>query len=155
MEIINEGLGVGIRKMKATDVCDVHEIETACYTSAWPVQAFEEAITHNEALVLYVLVSNEIAGFFVGVGVEDEYSVLNIAVKPACQKRGYATFILTTVIQNHFKKYENYFLEVRKSNKEAISLYYKLGFKYLYQRNNYYHDPVEDALVLKYSLSKD
>ena len=155
MEIINEEMGIALRKMNSMDTLDVYEIEKICYTSPWPLQAFEESLQHHESLVLYLLSSSEVIGFFIGNGVQTEYSVYNIAINPAYQRRGYAYFILNSIIYNHFKKYENYFLEVRKSNKEAISLYCKLGFRYLYQRKDYYSDPVEDALILRYSLSED
>jgi len=42
---------------------------------------------------------------------------------------------------------------VRRSNNAAIALYYKFGFRFVYERRNYYSEPVEDALVMKYGLS--
>lgn len=44
------------------------------------------------------------------------------------------------------------FLEVRKSNISAIKFYEKNGFKVINLRNNYYHNPVEDALILEKKL---
>jgi len=40
------------------------------------------------------------------------------------------------------------FLEVRKSNTEAIKFYDKFNFKKMRERSSYYKNPVEDALVL-------
>ena len=40
-------------------------------------------------------------------------------------------------------------LEVRSSNTPAISLYEKLGFLQVGLRKNYYHNPKEDALILR------
>jgi len=44
---------------------------------------------------------------------------------------------------------EEMFLEVRKSNREAISFYEKFNFKLIGERKDYYTDPVEDALIYK------
>ena len=40
-------------------------------------------------------------------------------------------------------------LEVRASNENAISLYRKLDFQQIGLRKNYYHNPKEDALILR------
>jgi ribosomal-protein-alanine N-acetyltransferase len=46
------------------------------------------------------------------------------------------------------KKVEEIFLEVRKSNLEAIKFYKKYKFKKINRRENYFNNPTEDALVL-------
>jgi len=173
--ITNERLGVGFREMKKGDLVSVYEIETDCYSTAWPMKAFEDALDNLESFVLYMVcnddvvtglapdkfpfksegagVVDDIVGFFIGGGVEDEYNIYNIAIKPTYHKKGYGWYLLNTVIDGHFKRYENYFLEVRRSNNAAIALYYKFGFRFVYERRNYYSEPVEDALVMKYGLS--
>jgi ribosomal-protein-alanine N-acetyltransferase len=44
------------------------------------------------------------------------------------------------------------FLEVRASNKPALSLYYSVGFALHSLRKGYYRDPDEDAYVLALEL---
>ncbi|MFM7546033.1 MAG: GNAT family N-acetyltransferase, partial [Synechococcales cyanobacterium] len=39
-------------------------------------------------------------------------------------------------------------LEVRRSNLAALALYESVGFQILGQRNGYYHDNGEDAVIL-------
>ena len=41
------------------------------------------------------------------------------------------------------------FLEVRASNADAISLYRHYGFREVGVRKRFYHDPAEDAIVMK------
>ena len=42
-------------------------------------------------------------------------------------------------------------LEVRESNKSAIHLYEKLGYRHIHRRKAYYSNPKEDALIMEYS----
>jgi ribosomal-protein-alanine N-acetyltransferase len=46
----------------------------------------------------------------------------------------------------------NVFLEVRKSNQAARLLYEKAGFVEAGRRKDYYRQPDEDALVLRFSF---
>jgi ribosomal-protein-alanine N-acetyltransferase len=140
--------------VRESDLSEVYDIETDCFVTSWPMKAFEDALSSLESFVLYLLGDNRLVGFFIGGGVEDEYNIYNFAIKPSQQRRGFGWYLLNTVIDNHFKRYENYFLEVRKSNNSAIAMYYKFGFRYVYERRNYYSNPVEDALIMKYSLSE-
>ena len=50
------------------------------------------------------------------------------------------------------KNIKTIFLEVRKSNLKAIKFYEKYGFKVINSRNNYYHNLIEDALILEKKL---
>jgi ribosomal-protein-alanine N-acetyltransferase len=46
-------------------------------------------------------------------------------------------------------------LEVRPSNREAISLYESFGFRVTGRRHGYYYDTGEDALVMETRLPVD
>ncbi len=43
-----------------------------------------------------------------------------------------------------------FYLEVRASNEAAISFYTRMGFSVSGRRANYYSNPPEDAVVLKF-----
>lgn len=47
---------------------------------------------------------------------------------------------------------EALFVEVRKSNNDAIGLYKSLGFKENRTRENYYQHPIEDAIEMRLEL---
>ena len=47
------------------------------------------------------------------------------------------------------------YLEVRKSNLPAIGLYEKLGFKRLFTRKNFYHNPSEDDEIMELKLNPE
>ena len=48
-----------------------------------------------------------------------------------------------------------FFLEVRESNTPAIALYKKLGFTKSGMRNNYYTNPVENAVLMSKCVTRD
>ena len=73
-----------------------------------------------------------------------EAEVLQIAVKRAFQGRGLAQQLLAQLPDQ-----KEIFLEVRVSNQPAQGLYKKMHFEEIARRKNYYHDPIEDAVIMK------
>ena len=142
-------LKIAIREMVSYDIPAVYAIERDSFTDAWPAIAFKECLFYNENHVLYDQDTSEILGYMIGLGVGDEYSIYNIAIKSNHQRQGLATYLLKTIIDKHNKKYEFYYLEVRVSNEKARAFYESFHFVQAYTRKNYYSNPVEDALVLK------
>ena len=72
-----------------------------------------------------------------------------IVVKSSYQRQGLGSILLDYIFNFACNnKINNIFLEVRKSNFAAISLYKKFGFKEISVRKNYYKNN-EDALILK------
>jgi ribosomal-protein-alanine N-acetyltransferase len=85
----------------------------------------------------------------------DEMHLLKIAVAPRWRRRGVASKLLDTCFaMAHKKGAQSAVLEVRPSNKSAISLYHKLGFHLVEKRKNYYTETREDALILKKKLKE-
>ncbi len=86
----------------------------------------------------------------------DEAELFNIAVLPEYQKKGVGQLIFNTFVDFCVIRNINLvWLEVRRSNLKAQTFYRKNGFQIDYSRNNYYQNPVEDALVLKLILPFD
>lgn len=84
---------------------------------------------------------------------DSECEIYNIGVKREFQNRGFGCKILTrliTLIKEH--NCRAIWLEVRKSNESAIAFYKKNGFKKTYERNNFYSNPTENAIVMKRDL---
>lgn len=77
----------------------------------------------------------------------DEAELLLIATDPKHLKQGHAKALLqSSILSLHVKAI---FLELRASNVAAHKLYKTLGFKQISLRKNYYHNPSENALILK------
>lgn len=78
-----------------------------------------------------------------------DIEIESVLVKSSYQRQGIGTLLLNYIFKfAKENKINNVFLEVRKSNIGAISLYRKLGFSNISIRNKYYEN-AEDALILK------
>ncbi|RPH86843.1 MAG: ribosomal-protein-alanine N-acetyltransferase [Desulfobacteraceae bacterium] len=80
---------------------------------------------------------------------DGELQLVNIAVHPELRDKGLGRKLLNhLLLEADSRAAEKIFLEVRPSNRGAIGLYEKLGFKVLYRRPRYYTPEGEDALVM-------
>lgn len=146
-----------IRLLTSQDIPRLLQIETATQISPWREEIFQTCfsgrcdcwgIDVGEQLVGFIIVSFNTLG---------EGHILNFAVDPPFQHRGFGRQLLAKVFEvarsNHTKKV---WLEVRRSNQHAISLYQHTGFLAISERKNYYALPEgndrEDALVFLIEL---
>lgn len=101
-----------------------------------------------------VLVENgKVVGYFFAQCVAGEASLLNIAVAPECQGKGYGKQLLQAFLDCMREAGgEEAWLEVRESNTPAIRLYESLGFNEFDRRYDYYPTATgrEDALIMSY-----
>jgi len=93
----------------------------------------------------FVKKDKEMVGFLAIQQLVGELEITNIAVKKAYQGCGLGSQLLTNLDQIDFP----IFLEVRASNTSAQALYQKFGFKVIGERKQYYHNPIEDAIIMK------
>ena len=76
-----------------------------------------------------------------------EREILFIAVDPAYRRRGIGKRLLDHELAGRCCEW---FLEVRASNLAAIRLYESLGFQTAGRRQDYYLDPPEPAIVMRF-----
>jgi ribosomal-protein-alanine N-acetyltransferase len=92
----------------------------------------------------------KVLGYIVYWLVTDEMHLLNLATAPALRRKGIAKRLVLAAIKTAFDRGARLsFLEVRASNREALKLYADIGFVSSYTREEYYDQPVEDAVVMK------
>ena len=106
---------------------------------------------HEHSLVLEQTTTGDLLGFAIYQQVLDEATLLNIALRPACQRRGLGCMLLHAVLQAlEDAALRRCLLEVRESNELAIALYHKLGFVDDGRRSDYYPtaNGREDALLM-------
>ena len=103
---------------------------------------------------LRVLVEDDgsIAGFAVSrETAPDECELLNLAVAPAIRRRGAARRLVQSIVESFQTTAGiSVFLEVRESNMVARAFYKSLNFQEVTRRQNYYDQPLESAIVMKF-----
>ncbi|HHT38409.1 MAG TPA: ribosomal protein S18-alanine N-acetyltransferase [Mollicutes bacterium] len=91
---------------------------------------------------------DKIIGFVIFAIMYEKAEIIDIAVSEEAQRKSIGTKLLTTALKEcSSNNCESVTLEVRNSNKKAISFYKKMGFRELSTRKSYYYDG-EDALLM-------
>ena len=138
-----------IRPMTEADTYEVSEIEKQIFSLPWSQKSFADACTNKDNIYLVCVCGRKIAGYCGVWTVLGEGNVTNMAVSLDFRRMGIAKRLMDAIEQyGAGKKIESYFLEVRKSNSAAISLYAKMGYKDIGVRKNFYEKPVEDAVIM-------
>lgn len=116
----------------------------------WGKQAFYDELSSNLANYYCIVdIDKNILGYAGFWHIIDEAHITTVAVKPNMRRKKLGELMLNHIINECFKKEIKYItLEVRVSNKPAINMYEKYGFKSLGTRKNYYQDNHEDALIM-------
>ena len=103
----------------------------------------------------YVLVSDKFLGYIILWIDEDKAQISSFVVKKEYRNKGYGfkfiNFIFEKLKSIGIKEIT---LEVRPSNKEALSLYQKVGFEQVAIRRAYYNNG-EDAFLMYKRLGSD
>lgn len=147
---------VEVRPAVSADVADVAALERACYSDPWPASAFGQL--PGDPRVYFAVArgpQGALAGYVVGWYVEDEAEIANLAVASAERRKGVGAALLDAVLRDAAARgVVNVYLEVRRSNEAALKLYRSRGFEQVGMRKGYYRTPVEDALILRYTLRR-
>jgi len=144
-----------IRLLEGQDTPQIHRIEQLCFPVPWS----EESISHDleeNVLSRWLGIFDE-NGRLIAYGgmwlVINEGHILNIAVDPEFQGKGYGKRVLNALIDMARENGMNIlFLEVRRSNLRAQKLYLGAGFMKAGCRRQYYEDNREDALIMIMNL---
>lgn len=82
----------------------------------------------------------------------DDAELIRIAVDKSFRQRGVGRKLLDELITETEKRnIKDIFLEVRVGNIPAVSMYRAAGFTDAGVRKNYYSEPKEDALIMRYT----
>lgn len=145
-----------IRPMTEADTYEVSEIEKKIFSLPWSQKSFADACANEDNIYLVCICGGKIAGYCGAWTVLGEGNITNMAVSLDFRRMGIAKSLMEAVEQyGTDKKIESYFLEVRKSNGAAISLYTKMGYKDIGARKNFYEKPVEDAVIMSKTMQLD
>ena len=137
-----------------SDADMIARIENECFSAPWSLKQIEEEIAKENVIFIKAVCDNTLIGYVSGQMILDEFYISNVAVTAPYRKMGVGNKLISELI-DMLKNTDCVFatLEVRQSNKNAISLYEKFGFENLGIRKNFYSLPTENAYI--YTLRFD
>jgi len=136
--------------MKAEHVPQIAELEKLCFSDPWSERSISSELSNDYSYWLVALDDDRVAGYVGSQSAFDEADMMNIAVHPDYRRKGIAQKLVAGLCDALSQKgIRALLLEVRASNEPAKALYEKLGFVQVGRRPNYYHNPKEDALILR------
>ena len=139
-----------VRKMEMKDAQRVYQLSKESFSEPWSLSAIEKEMINPVASYFVVEREGEVIGFGGMWHVLDEGEIINIAVQKPYQGQGVGKLILNQLLSEARKKELGVMhLEVREGNEAAKMLYLKAGFTCIATRKAYYHNPTEDALIMR------
>ena len=146
-----------IRPATPDDVPALMALERHAITAAhWSAEQYQAVFSPNQIFrtALVIEDQNAIQGFLIARAVGPEWEVENIAIAGPARRRGLGTRLLGEFLSAARSQGATaVFLEVRESNSAARHLYEKWAFCESGRRANYFHDPVEAAIVYRLDFS--
>ena len=140
-----------------TGIDEAAYLEECCFRKPWGSQ-FLTSLSDNKFMRLrgaYDGATGELMGYCCYSVIFEDCELMRICTMPRYRRKGVAAGLLDDLIKDARESgCGRIFLEVRKSNKDAISLYESRGFEYSYTRYNYYENG-EDAFVYGLTLKED
>ena len=144
-----------IREMRVCDISAIAELEKVCFSDPWSEKSIASELENTFSYWLVAEDNGCIAGYVGSQSVLDSADMMNLAVSPAYRRQGVGEMLVEALIAYlQKKKIIALLLEVRVSNAPAIALYQKMGFEQVGRRPRYYHNPREDAYILRKELAK-
>lgn len=139
---------IEIRRMQDADVEVVAAIEAQTFSQPWSRDAFLRSLGDNN-MCFYVAVDKVAIGYIGICMAADEAEITNVAVTKEYRRQGIAAMLMKHAMADMTRQgIRRAFLEVRCSNRAAISLYEKLGFSISGIRKRFYRNPTEDAYLM-------
>ncbi len=139
--------------MTQTDIPQIMAIEVIAYPEPWTEGIFNDCLRVGYSCwSLKQTDIDRLLGYLIVTIAANEMHILNICIDPKKQGMKLGTALLKQTIKlGEAMHITSCFLEVRLSNKAAVSLYLNNKFKKIGVRKNYYPSKKgrEDALVMK------
>lgn len=137
-------------RMNKTHVEAVAQLETVCFSDPWSITSIGSEVDNPLSLWIVALDGEKVVGYVGSQSVLGWADMMNLAVSPDYRRLGIGERLVNELtLQLKDNNVSCLTLEVRQSNSSAISLYTKLGFAEVGRRPGYYHNPREDALILR------
>jgi len=139
-----------IRRLSYSDLPQVIAVERRAFPTPWSLAMFVLELSKPSGVCLAAVRDGEVAGHLICSRYDTVWHLMNIAVDPRVQRKGIATALLSALIEelDAADGGAPLTLEVRPTNRAAIALYERFGFRSAGTRRRYYQDNGEDALIM-------
>ena len=143
-----------IRTMESADVKAIAELEKVCFSDPWSENSIASELDNRLSYWLVAEEQGRVVGYVGSQSVLDGADMMNLAVAPEFRRRGIGEKLVNALVSYLQQRgILVLLLEVRVSNAPAIALYERLGFEQVGRRPRYYHNPREDALIMRKELT--
>jgi ribosomal-protein-alanine N-acetyltransferase len=142
--------------MVHNDLAEVSDIERRSYDFPWSHGVFRDCLLAGYHCIVLDRAGG-VGGYAILSIAAGEAHILNLCVDPKFRQLGYGEKLLDDVLARAADaEVREIFLEVRPSNRKAIALYEKKGFRQVASRPAYYQarEGREDAAVLSRILRR-
>jgi [ribosomal protein S18]-alanine N-acetyltransferase len=138
---------IGVRRLAYSDLPAVISIERRSFPIPWSLAMFVLELSKPSGICLAAHAGGELLGYVICSRYDQVWHLMNIAVAPEHRGDGVAGRLMRRLIEESQGQIP-FTLEVRVSNRRAIGMYERFGFRSAGVRPRYYHDNGEDALIM-------
>lgn len=140
---------VSIRQMKVEDAAAIAEMEHQTFSDAWSEKAILDTLRNPKTICLVAEKIGKIVGYCIVYTADDEADIARIAVLKESRRFGVASELIHALdVICWENQIQIIMLDVRVSNDGARAFYEKHGFTQDGIRENYYKNPIEDAILM-------
>jgi len=136
-----------VRRLSYSDLPAVISVERRSFPTPWSLAMFVLELSKPSGICLAASEGGELIGYLVCSRYDRVWHLMNVAVTPERRRSGVATRLIARLFEEAGEGLP-LTLEVRVSNRQAISMYERFGFRSAGVRPRYYHDNGEDALIM-------
>lgn len=121
---------ISLNKRNSHYIKQIVTIEKKSFPDKWNIKDFQNEISDPLSFSYILKIKNEVIAYIFSKYICNEITINKLCIKSTYRKLGLGNYLIKkflTIIRN--KGIKKVFLEVRKSNSAAISLYKKNEFK--------------------------
>lgn len=145
-----------LARLTVEDIPSLQVLEEETNLSFWGVENYRRFLEEFpeyfgcKVVILDQGGDGRLAGFLLARSLFECLEVLKLGVHTKLQRRGFGTMLMEAAYAEGMRRgCSRCFLEVRKSNQNAIRFYLGHKFRISGVRSDYYSDPVEDAWIME------
>jgi ribosomal-protein-alanine N-acetyltransferase len=158
-KLTTKPISISFNRLSEKDIDSILLIESQSSKNPWTKKQLLDSIKNPINLGYTLIYKAEIIGFLLAMPVIESADILNIAIDPRHQRKGYGKALIEHLTQVLSKRgIAAVLLEVRESNISAIEFYLAIGFKEISVQKSYYaknsNQPssTEDGIMMRLEI---